>query len=72
MGSRTKNRTLDILASIADQDILGGEVVRQLRGSNLRVERIAIPLIRPDPVQPRRILPEVIHWAFHQGEISPL
>jgi hypothetical protein len=64
------NRTLDILSSIGDQDILGSEALRQLRDQGIRVEPIAIPLIRPDAAQPRRVLPEIIHQAFHNQEIS--
>jgi hypothetical protein len=66
------NRTLDILNSIAEQDFLGAEVVQNLREHGLRVEQIAIGLIRPDAAQPRRVLPETIHQAFHNEEITPL
>jgi hypothetical protein len=66
------NRTLDILNSIAEQDFLGAEVVQNLRDQGLRVEQIAIGLIRPDAAQPRRVLPETIHQAFHNEEITPL
>ena len=66
------NRTLDILNSIAEQDFLGAEVVQNLRDNGLRVENISISLIRPDPAQPRRVLPEMIHQAFHGSEITPL
>ncbi len=66
------NRTLDILSSIAEQDYLGAEVVQHLREQGLRVERIAIGLIRPDAAQPRRVLPEAIHRAFHNEELTPL
>jgi hypothetical protein len=66
------NRTLDILNSIAEQDFLGAEIVQNLREHGLRVEQIAIGLIRPDAAQPRRVLPETIHQAFHNEEITPL
>src|SRR6185436_12213317 len=28
-------------------------------------------LIRPDPIQPRRVLPEPIHLAFHANRLTP-
>ncbi|GIK64254.1 MAG: hypothetical protein BroJett018_20480 [Chloroflexota bacterium] len=66
------NRTLDILSSIGDQGFLGAEVMQNLRDHGLRVERIAISLIRPDAAQPRRVLPETIHRAFHNETITPV
>lgn len=66
------NRTLDILNNLAEQDFLNPEVVRNLRETGVRVERISITLIRPDAAQPRRVLPESIHRAFHNEEITPL
>jgi len=66
------NRTLDILSSIGDQDFLGSDTIQNLRDQGLRVERIAISLIRPDAAQPRRVLPELIHQAFHNQELTPV
>ncbi|GIK64338.1 MAG: hypothetical protein BroJett018_21320 [Chloroflexota bacterium] len=66
------NRTLDILSSIGDQAFLGAEVMQNLRDHGLRVDRIAIALIRPDAAQPRRVLPETIHQVFHNQEITPI
>ena len=28
-------------------------------------------MVRPDPVQPRRVLPEAIHFAFHNNRLTP-
>ena len=66
------NRTLDILSSIGDQDFLGSEAMQNLRDHGLRVEKIAISLIRPDAAQPRRVLPEIVHQAFHHQELTPV
>jgi len=66
------NRTLDILSSIGDEAFLGSDVMQNLRDHGLSVERIAISLIRPDAAQPRRVLPETIHYAFHSQEITPV
>lgn len=65
------NRTLDILNSIGSQGI-GAEAIDSLREQGIRVEQVAIALIRPDAAQPRRVLPETIHQAFHNEEITPI
>ncbi|MBE2182401.1 MAG: ParB N-terminal domain-containing protein [Anaerolineae bacterium] len=42
-----------------------------IQSDGLRVERLMLELVRPDPVQPRRVLPEYLHFAFHQGQLTP-
>jgi len=42
-----------------------------LADGSLRVEKIILELVRPHPVQPRRVLPESIHQAFHQERLTP-
>jgi hypothetical protein len=37
----------------------------------LRVERLLLELVRPDPVQPRRVLPDRIYHAFHNSKLTP-
>ena len=37
----------------------------------MRVERILLEMVRPDPVQPRRVLPESIHLVFHNNRLTP-
>lgn len=37
----------------------------------LRVERLLLELVRPDPVQPRRVLPDRIYYAFHNNKLTP-
>jgi hypothetical protein len=37
----------------------------------LRVERLLLELVRPDPVQPRRVLPDRIYHAFHSSKLTP-
>ncbi|MBZ0308197.1 MAG: ParB/RepB/Spo0J family partition protein [Anaerolineae bacterium] len=66
------NRTLDILNSITEQDFLDPGAIQSLRENGLRIERVAIGLIRPYAAQPRRVLPEVIHQAFHRHELTPV
>lgn len=37
----------------------------------LRVERILLSLVRPDPIQPRRVLPERLHHRYHNEGLTP-
>src|SRR3970040_2375902 len=37
----------------------------------LRVERLLLELVRPDPVQQRRVLPDRIYHAFHNNKLTP-
>src|SRR6266496_4555238 len=39
--------------------------------NSLKIEYIPAELIRPDPIQPRRVLPEQIHFAFHANRLTP-
>jgi hypothetical protein len=57
-----------LLASVTDDLITD---VTPLQDAGLRVERILLDLIRPDPIQPRRVLPEPVHFAFHHSELTP-
>ena len=52
-------------------DMFGGDEVTHFQEDGLRVEYILLDLVRPDPVQPRRVLPEHIYWAFHSQQITP-
>ncbi len=59
----------DLLASVTN-DLLG-DVPQDFGDNTIRVERILLEMVRPDPVQPRRVLPESIHLRFHQNQITP-
>ncbi|GIK76144.1 MAG: hypothetical protein AELANPGJ_02917 [Anaerolineae bacterium] len=59
----------DLLASVTS-DLLG-DLPQNLNGNAIHVERILLEMVRPDPVQPRRVLPESIHLRFHQNQITP-
>jgi hypothetical protein len=63
------NRIDDLLASVT-QDMLTADT-QLFQDTRLRVERLLLELVRPDPVQPRRVLPEAIHFAFHTNQLSP-
>ena len=42
------------------------------RGQQLAYRDIPAELVRPDPIQPRRVLPEQIHFAFHANRLTPV
>lgn len=70
-GKRDNTSKLDALLASVTDDMLGGEVMEQFQDYGLRVERILLELVRPDPVQPRRVLPERLHFAFHNNRMTP-
>lgn len=63
------HRIEDLLASVTEE-ILAGDG-QPVQDKSLRVERILLEMVRPDPVQPRRVLPEGIHFAFHNHQLTP-
>ena len=66
MMPKQSSRIDDLLASVT-ADLLDGDPQR-FQDESIRVERILLEMVRPDPIQPRRVLPERIHFAFHDGE----
>ncbi len=67
-----KNQTTridDLLASVTPDMVATGAAF--LKDEGLHVERILLDLLRPDPVQPRRVLPERIHSEFHHQRLTP-
>lgn len=64
-----QNRMSDLLASV-NADLLG-DMPQQFQDNSIRVERILLEMVRPDPVQPRRVLPEALHFAFHNNRLTP-
>jgi hypothetical protein len=59
----------DLLASVTG-DLLG-DMPQAFTDNSIRVERILLEMVRPDPVQPRRVLPESIHLNFHNNRVTP-
>ncbi|MCK6581338.1 MAG: ParB N-terminal domain-containing protein [Anaerolineae bacterium] len=59
----------DLLASVTG-DLLG-DLPQAFTDNSIRVERILLEMVRPDPVQPRRVLPESIHLNFHNNRVTP-
>src|SRR5690242_14646218 len=54
------------------QELLRADPVEPLSDHELRIAYIPAELIRPDPNQPRRVLPEAIHSAFHAQQLTPV
>ncbi len=63
------NRIDELLNSVTED--LMTHVPQQFRDDALRVERLLLEVVRPDPVQPRRVLPEHLHFDFHAGRLTP-
>ncbi|MEL6525827.1 MAG: ParB N-terminal domain-containing protein, partial [Chloroflexota bacterium] len=59
-----------LLASVTD-DMLGDDLPRQFADAGIQVERILLEMVRPDPVQPRRVLPTEVHIKFHGNRLTP-
>jgi hypothetical protein len=66
---KASTRIDDLLASVTADMLEGGP--QTFQDNSLRVERILLEMVRPDPVQPRRVLPEPIHIAFHSQRLTP-
>src|SRR5215207_9159085 len=59
----------DLLASVTEEMLASDG--QPFQDNSLRVERLLLEMVRPDPVQPRRVLPEAIHFAFHGHQLTP-
>jgi hypothetical protein len=66
---KAPTRIDDLLAGVTADLLEGG--TPSFQDNSLRVERILLEMVRPDPVQPRRVLPEQIHVAFHSQRLTP-
>ena len=66
---KASSRINDLLAGVTADLLEGG--TPSFQDNSLRVERILLEMLRPDPVQPRRVLPEQIHLAFHNQRLTP-
>jgi hypothetical protein len=70
MAKRDNTAKLDALLASVTEDLLEDNP-QHFRDNSLRVERILLEMVRPDPVQPRRVLPEQLHFAFHNNRLTP-
>ncbi|MBA3868045.1 MAG: ParB N-terminal domain-containing protein [Anaerolineae bacterium] len=70
MNGKKRQANTGLLDTIT-ADMLGGSGFDIAIDNSLRVERILLEMVRPDPVQPRRVLPERIYQAFHTNRMTP-
>jgi hypothetical protein len=70
MPKQTTERLDELFASVTPNML--GDISNLTHDHGLRVERILLELVRPDPVQPRRVLPESLHFAFHNNRLTPM
>jgi hypothetical protein len=67
-----KNQTQridELLGGVTEELLLGNP--QKFEDNSIRVERLLLEMVRPDPVQPRRVLPEPLHFAFHSSRLTP-
>ena len=69
--TRKKREINTSLLDSVTADMLGGDDMDFFQDDSLRVERILLELVRPDPLQPRRVLPDRIYQAFHDNRMTP-
>jgi hypothetical protein len=63
------HRNDELLGGVTEELLLGNP--QQFEDNSIRVERLLLEMVRPDPVQPRRVLPEQLHFAFHSNRLTP-
>jgi len=67
---RDTDKLSELLANFSG-DMLAEDGPQHFNDDSVKVERILLDLVRPDPVQPRRVLPDRIHHAFHNEQLTP-
>src|SRR5262245_19383776 len=70
MTVKHRQANTNILESIG-LELLKADPGEHLAETNLKIEHIPAELVRPDPIQPRRVLPEPIHFTFHSNRLTP-
>lgn len=69
--ARKKREINTSLLDSVTADMLGSDEVDFFQDDSLRVERILLELVRPDPLQPRRVLPDRVYQSFHDNRLTP-
>jgi hypothetical protein len=69
----TKRRSRGTRALLEEMGDLGSlaETTAEIAGGSVKVVSIVLDRIRPDPAQPRRVLPDSIRKEFLAGHINP-
>ncbi|MEO0562918.1 MAG: ParB N-terminal domain-containing protein [Chloroflexota bacterium] len=70
MAKKQESDKLSELLASFNGDLLD-DTPQQFTDESINVERILLDLVRPDPVQPRRVLPDRIHHEFHNNRLTP-
>jgi hypothetical protein len=70
MPPKNQTQRIDALLGGVTEELLLGNP-QQFEDNSIRVERLLLEMVRPDPVQPRRVLPEQLHFAFHSNRLTP-
>ncbi len=63
------HRIDELLGGVTEEMLVGNP--QQFEDNSIRVERLLLEMVRPDPIQPRRVLPEQLHFAFHNNRLTP-
>ncbi|MEQ8671865.1 MAG: ParB N-terminal domain-containing protein [Aggregatilineales bacterium] len=71
MTRKKREINTSLLDSVTADMLGGGENLDFFHDDSVRVERILLELVRPDPIQPRRVLPEHLHYKFHNNQLTP-
>jgi len=71
MPKKKDNDKLSELLASFNSDLLKEDSPQLFNDDSTRVERILLDLVRPDPIQPRRVLPDKVHHAFHENRLTP-
>src|SRR5690606_10269238 len=71
MTRKKREINTSLLDSVTADMLGGGDNLDFFHDDSVRVERILLELVRPDPIQPRRVLPEHLHYKFHNNQLTP-
>jgi hypothetical protein len=71
MAKQSDNDKLSELLANFNGEMLGDDFAQQFEDNTVRVERILLDMVRPDPLQPRRVLPDRVYQAFHNDQLTP-
>ena len=71
MAKKNDSDKLSELLASFNGDLLKEDAPQYFNDDSIRVERILLDMVRPDPIQPRRVLPEKVHIAFHENRLTP-
>ena len=68
----TKRRSKGTRALLEEMGDLGdlAQPAGEIAGQGIKVVRIVLDRVRPDPAQPRRVLPEPVRSEFSVGHIT--